>query len=91
MTLQNPWWLLLALLVPLALWLGWRRGGPTVLFAPGAFLARLPGGWRVRLLPLPWLLLAAGLRDVDASQCQMAGRPVIRVAARGPAPAASSC
>ncbi|MHC4818557.1 MAG: VWA domain-containing protein, partial [Planctomycetota bacterium] len=61
MTLQNPWWLLLALLVPLALWLRWRRGAPTVLFAPGAFLARLPGGWRVRLLPLPWLLLAAGL------------------------------
>jgi len=61
MTLQNPWWLLLALFVPLALWLRWRRGGPTVLFAPGAFLARLPGGWRVRLLPLPWLLLVAGL------------------------------
>ncbi|MBW2415608.1 MAG: VWA domain-containing protein [Deltaproteobacteria bacterium] len=61
MTLQNPWWLLLALFVPLALWLRWRRGGPTVLFAPGAFLARLPVGWRVRLLPLPWLLLVAGL------------------------------
>ncbi|MHC4732803.1 MAG: VWA domain-containing protein [Planctomycetota bacterium] len=61
MTLQDPWWLLLALLVPLALWLRWRRGGPTVLFAPGAFLARLPGAWRVRLLPLPWLLLVAGL------------------------------
>ena len=29
------------------------------------------------------LLLAAGLTDVDASQCQMAGRPVVRVAARG--------
>jgi len=61
MTLQNPGWLLLALLVPLALWWRWRRGEPTVLFAPAAFLTRLPGAWRVRLLPLPWLLLVAGL------------------------------
>ncbi|MHC4973712.1 MAG: vWA domain-containing protein [Planctomycetota bacterium] len=61
MTLQDPWWLLLALLVPGALWRRWRRGGPTVLFAPGAFLTRLPGSWRVRLLPLPWLLLVAGI------------------------------
>jgi Ca-activated chloride channel family protein len=61
MTLQDPWWLLLALLVPVALWRRWRRGGPAVLFAPGAFLTRLPGAWRVRLLPLPWLLLVAGL------------------------------
>ena len=61
MTLQNPLWLLLALLVPLALWLRWRRGAPSVLFAPGAFLERVAGSWRVRLLPLPWLLLVAGL------------------------------
>jgi Ca-activated chloride channel family protein len=60
-TLQHPWWLLLALLVPLALWLRRHRGAPAVLFAPGAFLERLAGSWRVRLLPLPWLLLAAGL------------------------------
>ncbi len=61
MTLQDPWWLLLALLVPVVLWQQRRRGRPTVLFAPGTFLPRLPGAWRVRLRPLPWLLLVAGL------------------------------
>ena len=57
--LLHPWFLLLALLVPLAIWLRRRRGTPAVLFAPGT--AELPRSWRVRLLPLPRLLHMVGL------------------------------
>ena len=57
--MSHPWFLLLALLVPVALWLRRRRGAPTVLFASGA--EGLPRSWRVRLLPLPWVLQVGGL------------------------------
>jgi Ca-activated chloride channel family protein len=58
-TLHEPWFLLLAPLVPLAL--VFRRRAPTVLFAPGSLAADLPRSWRVRLRHLPRLLEVAGL------------------------------
>jgi Ca-activated chloride channel family protein len=72
-SLRDPAWLALALALP-PIWL-WRRhrGAPAVTFAPAAFLApddrtgaapeeRRPlSPWRVRLLPLPKVLQAAGL------------------------------
>lgn len=60
--LLDPWMLLWALLVPLALW--WRSRGrrPAVRFAPGRFLEpRLPRSPRQRLALLPVLLQALGL------------------------------
>ena len=61
MSLAAPWFLLLALMVPLGLWVRRRRGAPALRFAPGAFLHGLPKSWRVRLLPLPALMTIAGL------------------------------
>lgn len=66
LTLLDPWFLLLALLVPLALWLGRRHGAPAVRFAPGMLLRsrdgeRLPRSWRSVLVPLPLILAALGL------------------------------
>jgi Ca-activated chloride channel family protein len=58
----DPWWLLLLLAVPPALWLSWKRrgeAGPHVLHARILPAGRLRGGWRVRLAPalaaLPYL------------------------------------
>lgn len=57
MILLDPWLLLVALLVPAALWLRRRASEPAVPFAPGALLAPgpppFPVSWRVRLLPVP--------------------------------------
>lgn len=61
LALLDPWMLLLALLAPLALWLRHRRGAPSVRFAPGSFLQNGPDSWRVRLLPIPWMLQVLGL------------------------------
>ena len=69
--MTQPWFLLLALLVPLALWK--RRPGPAVLFAPSA--EGLPKSWRVRLLPVPRLLQVLGLLLVVYALA----RPVRRV------------
>lgn len=76
MTLLHPWLLLLALLVPAALWWRHRRGAPTVPFAPGPLARELPRTWRVRLLPAPRVLEAAGLLLVVGALA----RPVHRVA-----------
>lgn len=57
MTLLQPWFLLLVLLVPLALLR--RRRPPALPFAPGA--DGLPRTWRVRLAPLPTALAVLGL------------------------------
>lgn len=62
--LLDPALLLLALLVPAALWLAWRRGGPALPFAPLSLFGgthALPGSWRTRLLFLPRALAALGL------------------------------
>ena len=53
LSLAAPWMLLVALLVPLALWVRRRAGAPTVQFATAAFLddadnRRPPRSWRVR-------------------------------------------
>jgi len=75
LTLLHPWLLLLALLVPAALWLKLRRGAPSILFAPGRLLDAIPRSWRVRLLPLPRLLQILGLLIAVLALA----RPVLRV------------
>ncbi len=67
----HPWFLLLAVLVPVALWR--RRGAPPVLFAPP--VDGLPTTWRVRLLPVPRGLQALGLLLLVVALA----RPVTRV------------
>ena len=59
MTLLQPWFLLLALAVPVALLVRRRRGAPAVRFAPP--VDGLPRTWRVRLLLLPPALFLAGI------------------------------
>lgn len=71
LTLLDPWMLLLALLVPPALWVRRRRGSPAVLFGPGRFVDLDPAAsadpparfvsWRVRFQPLPRILQVVGL------------------------------
>lgn len=56
--LLQPWFLLLAALLPVAIW--WRAS-PTVTFAPEPFTRDLPRSWRVRAVPLPRLLQVGGL------------------------------
>lgn len=63
LSLADPELLLLALLVPLALLLGARRGPPALLFAPAPFLAELERElptWRTRLALLPRALWVLG-------------------------------
>ena len=64
----HPWALLLALAVPLALWLRRRRGVTALTFAPsgiedgdGAPARAMPSTWRTRLLPLPVALQSLAL------------------------------
>jgi len=64
--LAAPWFLLLAVLVPVAFLLRRRRGGPAVLFGPARFLrddggTPLPRSFRARLLPVPPALAALAL------------------------------
>jgi Ca-activated chloride channel homolog len=61
MTFLDPWLLLLALLIPAAIWVRRRRGEPAVRFGPAPLLSGLPKSWRVRLLPLPGILAVLGL------------------------------
>jgi len=56
--LLHPWFLLLAALIPLAVW---RRGRPVVLFASAAFARGIPRSWRQRAVALPRLLQIGGL------------------------------
>jgi Ca-activated chloride channel family protein len=56
--LLHPWFLLLALLIPLAVW---RRGRPAVLFASAEFARGLPRSWRQRAVALPRLFQIGGL------------------------------
>ena len=75
--LLHPWMLLLALLVPAALWLRGRRGTPAVSFAPRPLIVApsLPRSWRMRLLPLPRVFQVLGLLLVVLALA----RPVHRV------------
>jgi Ca-activated chloride channel family protein len=63
LTLADPWLLLLALLVPLALAVRLWRGSPAVRFAPSAFVLEpgFPRSWRVRLRFAPRALHGVGL------------------------------
>lgn len=75
LTLESPGWLLAALLVPVAVWLG-LRDRVTATFAPGGFLGpRTPVAWRVVLLPTPLVLQALALVLVVVALA----RPVRRV------------
>lgn len=73
--LLEPWWLLLALLLPTALLRARRRGEPSVTFAPGPVADDLPRSWRSRLVRLPEACTALGL----ASLLTALARPVERV------------
>ncbi|TAN35629.1 MAG: VWA domain-containing protein [Verrucomicrobia bacterium] len=62
MTFAYPWLLLLALLIPAALWLRHARPRmPTLNFSDGAALAKLPRSWAVRLQPALPTLFGIGL------------------------------
>lgn len=76
--LDDPWLVVLAGLVPLALWIARRRGGPAVRFAPVPFLEEgpLPGSARARARPLPAALQVLGMILVAVALA----RPVERVA-----------
>ncbi len=77
-SLRDPWWLLLWFVIPLGVWLRWRRGSPGVVFAPAPVLSgsgRLPRSWRMRLLPLPMAMQVIGLLLVVFALA----RPVRRV------------
>ena len=73
--LLHPWLLLVALAVPAALWLRRRRPPPAVIYAPAPLLEGIRPSWRVRMLPLPGVLAAAGL----ALAAVALARPVERV------------
>lgn len=78
LSLADPELLLLALLLPLALQLGARRGPPALFFAPAPFLVEIERAlptWRTRLAPLPRALWVLGML---AALCALA-RPVERV------------
>ena len=59
--LLDPWLLLAALLVPLALLLRRRARRPALTFAPAPFLAGLPRSPRSRLAPLPLVCGTVGM------------------------------
>lgn len=62
MRLENPYLLLLILLVPLLVWMRyWLRKGAPVPFSNAAVLSPLPRSWRVRIQPLRPVLYALGL------------------------------
>ncbi len=62
--LREPLWLLLALLIPAALFLVRRRPAPALLFAPAPFAEGLPRSPRQRLRGLPRALQVLGLCGV---------------------------
>ena len=66
-TLLVPHFLWLVLLVPAAF--AWRalRGAPAAPFGPAAFAFAAPRTWRVRLRPLPIVLVALGLAIVPVA------------------------
>ena len=59
--LRSPAWLVLALGIPLGIWLRRRSGVPTITFAPSVYLEELPRSLRGRLSRLPRLLQGLGL------------------------------
>lgn len=90
LVLLDPGLLVLALLVPAALWLGRRGGAPAVLFAPlGLLGGRSPDGdgvplsLRQRLLPLPRLLFVLGLLLVVVALARPARREALPLRSEG--------
>ena len=77
LVLLEPALLLLTALVPVALWIAHRRGGPAISFAPLALFRdghELPGTWRTRLLFLPRALAAVGVVLLVVALAQPASR-----------------
>jgi len=72
--LLDPWMLLLAFLVPLALFARRRSGLPALVFAPAPFLEGLPRSLRSRLGPLPYVCGIIGMLLLVLALA----RPVIR-------------
>jgi len=72
---RDPWLLLLALVLPLGIWIRHRRGVPTIVFAPSLFLERLPHSLRRRLSSLPRVFQSLGLLFVVLALA----RPIQRV------------
>ena len=86
LALVHPWMLLLALLVPLALWVRLRRPAPAVTFSPGAFLESpraLLRSWRVALVPLPLVLQALALLGVVVALARPVHREALPLATQG--------
>jgi len=98
LVLLDPAFLVLALLVPLAVWLGRRGGAPAVHFAPFGLLGRggeageggrddegvaVPRSLRQRLLPLPRVLFVAGLLLVVVALARPARREPLPLRSEG--------
>ena len=86
LVLLQPGLLLLALLVPGALWLAWRRGGPALPFAPLALFEgepALPPSWRTRSVFVPRLLAALGALLLVVALARPASREQLPVEAEG--------
>lgn len=86
LALLDPGLLLLALLVPVALWIAGRRGGPALSFAPLSLFGgshALPGSWRTRLLFLPRALTALGLLLLVVAIARPAARERLPLEAEG--------
>ena len=86
LTLLNPWFLLAALALPVALALGRRRRAEAVPFPPAALLRGgppLPRSWRVRVRGLPLLLEAAGILLAVAALARPVEAVAVPEAARG--------
>ncbi|MDJ0974965.1 MAG: VWA domain-containing protein [Planctomycetota bacterium] len=80
-TLRDPALLLVLGLVPLALWIGLRRGAPAVRFAPGGLFddggLGLPRTWRVRWRSLPRVLQVLGIACVVLAFARPAEREAL--------------
>ena len=83
LTLLDPGFLMLAVLVPLALWARRRRGAPAISFAPAAFSDTLPRSWRVRMLPVPRALQVAGLLLIVFALARPVHREQLPLASEG--------
>ena len=70
LSFRDPWLLIAAVLLPLGLWLRYRRGSPPISFAPGSLIrdddvlqdsTPMPRSWREWCLPVPRTLQTAGM------------------------------
>ena len=78
LVLRDPWFLALALLVPVAIWLRQGQREPAASFPLAGVVGigglPLPASWRVRLLPLPRILTALGILCAATALARPAAR-----------------